>query len=98
MFVAMGYLITGFAASQDGVMAIAQFLYFPMMFLSGVLFPVDFMPEGITLHVTRITVSNTPPGQVLRILRFTLYIPISLFAKFRHVVLNTGHNIIEFFS
>jgi ABC-2 type transport system permease protein len=44
MFVALGYLISGLARTQDSVTGITQLLNFPMMFLSGVFFPVDLVP------------------------------------------------------
>jgi ABC-2 type transport system permease protein len=47
MFVAMGYLISGLARTQESVTGITQVLNFPMMFLSGVFFPVDFVPAWI---------------------------------------------------
>ena len=47
MFVAMGYVIAAFAKTLDSVMGLASFLNFPMMFLSGLFFPVEVMPEWI---------------------------------------------------
>jgi len=47
MFVAMGYLISGIANTQESVHGITSFLNFPMMFLSGLFFPVEIMPEWI---------------------------------------------------
>jgi ABC-2 type transport system permease protein len=47
MFVAMGYLIAGLARTQESVNGISQLLNFPMMFLSGLFFPVDLMPAWI---------------------------------------------------
>ena len=47
MFVALGYLISGLARTQDSVNGITQLLNFPMMFLSGVFFPVDFVPAWL---------------------------------------------------
>jgi len=44
MFVALGYLISGLARTQDSVTGITQLLNFPMMFLSGIFFPVDLVP------------------------------------------------------
>jgi ABC-2 type transport system permease protein len=50
--VAMGYFISGLAKTQESVMGISQLINFPMMFLSGVFFPVDFMPAWIRPVVT----------------------------------------------
>ncbi len=47
MFVAMGYLISGLARTQDSVTGMTQLLNFPMMFLSGVFFPVHLVPAWI---------------------------------------------------
>lgn len=47
MFVALGYLISGLAKTQESVIGISQLVNFPMMFLSGLFFPVDFMPAWI---------------------------------------------------
>ena len=47
MFVAMGYFISGLAKTQESVMGITQLINFPMMFLSGLFFPVDIMPAWI---------------------------------------------------
>ncbi len=46
-FVSLGYFISGLAKTQESVIGISQLINFPMMFLSGVFFPVDFMPQWI---------------------------------------------------
>jgi ABC-2 type transport system permease protein len=47
MFVAIGYLIAGLARSQDSVSAITNIVQFPMLFLSGIFFPVEIMPQWL---------------------------------------------------
>lgn len=47
MFVAMGYFISGVAKTQESAVGISQMINFPMMFLSGIFFPVGFMPAWI---------------------------------------------------
>jgi len=47
MFVSLGYLMSGLAKNQDSVQGISQLVNFPMMFLSGLFFPVDTMPTWI---------------------------------------------------
>jgi ABC-2 type transport system permease protein len=47
MFVALGYFISGLAKTQESVIGISQLINFPMMFLSGLFFPVDIMPNWI---------------------------------------------------
>lgn len=47
MFLAIGYLVSGLAKTQESVIGISQLINFPMMFLSGLFFPVEIMPEWI---------------------------------------------------
>ncbi|MFC1964406.1 ABC transporter permease [Chloroflexota bacterium] len=44
-FVSIGYLAVSRARTTEGAMPIIQLIQFPMLFLSGVFFPVDFMPD-----------------------------------------------------
>lgn len=44
-FLALGFLLGALAPSAEALIAIVQMINFPMMFLSGALFPLDFMPE-----------------------------------------------------
>jgi ABC-2 type transport system permease protein len=46
-FVAIGYLVASFARTEAAGNAIVQAIQFPMMFLSGVYFPVDFAPDWL---------------------------------------------------
>lgn len=43
-FVCIGYMIAVFAKSEDGAQGLIQTVQFPMMFLGGVFFPVEYMP------------------------------------------------------
>lgn len=45
MFVSLGYLLVSFAKSEEAGQGIVQLVQFPMMFLSGIFFPVDVMPD-----------------------------------------------------
>lgn len=47
VFVSLGYLLVSFARSEDSGIGIIQMVQFPMMFLSGIFFPVEAMPEFI---------------------------------------------------
>jgi ABC-2 type transport system permease protein len=47
MFIAMGYMISGIANTQESVHGITSFLNFPMLFLSGLFFPVEMLPVWI---------------------------------------------------
>ncbi|MEK6220918.1 MAG: ABC transporter permease [Chloroflexota bacterium] len=57
MFVSLGYLIAGMAKTQESVNGITSFLNFPMMFLSGLFFPIEIMPEWIRPVVNAIPIS-----------------------------------------
>jgi len=44
-FLSMGYMLSAFAKTQETVMPLLMAVQFPMMFLSGIFFPVEFMPD-----------------------------------------------------
>jgi ABC-2 type transport system permease protein len=44
MFVSLGYLIASVARTQDSATGISQAINFPMMFLSGIFFPLAVLP------------------------------------------------------
>lgn len=44
MFLGLGFIISGFAKTMDSVPSLANLLVFPMLFLSGVFFPIESMP------------------------------------------------------
>ena len=46
-FVCLGYFMSTWGKTQEGVNGASQFINFPMMFLSGLFFPVDTMPKWI---------------------------------------------------
>jgi ABC-2 type transport system permease protein len=46
-FNALGYLFSSFSTTQNAYMGVANIVSFVMMFLSGVFFPVETMPEWI---------------------------------------------------
>ena len=43
-FLAMGFMMSAFAKTQESAMPLLMMVMFPMMFLSGIFFPVDMMP------------------------------------------------------
>jgi ABC-2 type transport system permease protein len=45
LFVSMGYLLAGLSSSEDGLIAMTQLVNFPLMFLSGGLFPIEMLPD-----------------------------------------------------
>ncbi|HEX79447.1 MAG TPA: ABC transporter permease [Dehalococcoidia bacterium] len=44
-FIAIGYFAVSRARTTEGAMPIIQLIQFPMLFLSGIFFPVDLMPD-----------------------------------------------------
>jgi ABC-2 type transport system permease protein len=44
-FLAMGYMLSSFAKTEETVVPLLMAVQFPMMFLSGIFFPVEFMPD-----------------------------------------------------
>lgn len=43
-FASMGYMLVSFMKTQESAQGIIQVVQFPMMFLSGIFFPVEYMP------------------------------------------------------
>ena len=43
-FLAMGYMMSAFAKTQETAMPMLMVVQFPMMFLSGIFFPIEMMP------------------------------------------------------
>ena len=46
-FLAIGYVIASYARTEDTANALTSIVQFPLMFLSGIFFPIDFMPEWL---------------------------------------------------
>jgi ABC-2 type transport system permease protein len=46
-FLSIGYLIASFARTEDTANTLASVVQFPLMFLSGIFFPIEFMPEWL---------------------------------------------------
>lgn len=46
-FLALGYVIASFAPTEDAANAMTSIVQFPLMFLSGIFFAIDQMPEGL---------------------------------------------------
>ncbi|MBA2556138.1 MAG: ABC transporter permease [Chloroflexi bacterium] len=44
-FTSIGYVIASYAATEESANALTSIVQFPLMFLSGIFFPIDFMPE-----------------------------------------------------
>jgi ABC-2 type transport system permease protein len=46
-FLAIGYLIASYARTEESANALASVVQFPLMFLSGIFFPIAFMPDWL---------------------------------------------------
>ena len=46
-FIALGYVIASFAATEDSANGMTSAVQFPLMFLSGTFFPIDQMPDAL---------------------------------------------------
>ena len=44
-FISLGYCVAAFARTEETAMVLAQIISFPMMFLSGIFFPLETMPD-----------------------------------------------------
>jgi ABC-2 type transport system permease protein len=44
-FTAIGFVIASYARTEESANALTSVVQFPLMFLSGIFFPIDFMPE-----------------------------------------------------
>ncbi|NLZ28627.1 MAG: ABC transporter permease [Firmicutes bacterium] len=47
VFVSFGYMLTCFVKSEESGNGVIQLVQFPMMFLSGIFFPIEVMPDFI---------------------------------------------------
>jgi len=46
-FLALGYVIASYARTEESANALTSVVQFPLMFLSGIFFPIDFMPDWL---------------------------------------------------
>jgi ABC-2 type transport system permease protein len=46
-FIALGYVIASFARTEEAANGVTQVVQVPMMFLSGIFFPIELMPEWL---------------------------------------------------
>jgi ABC-2 type transport system permease protein len=46
-FLAIGYVIASYARTEESANAMTSIVQFPLMFLSGIFFPITFMPEWL---------------------------------------------------
>ncbi|MGE5674431.1 MAG: ABC transporter permease [Mycobacterium leprae] len=45
VMISLGFLLAGLARSNESCVALGQLIQFPMMFLSGILFPLEMLPS-----------------------------------------------------
>lgn len=67
VFVSMGFLLAGLASSEEALMAITQLLNFPLMMLSGGLFPISQLPSFFkpVVHASPLTYLTDALGQLM---------------------------------
>ncbi len=63
-FIAIGYVVAAFARTEEAANGIVQVIQFPMMFLSGVFFPLELMPN--LLRPVAVILPLTYLGDALR--------------------------------
>jgi ABC-2 type transport system permease protein len=66
-FVSMGFLLTSFVSTSDAARGISTLIGFPMLFLSGIFFPVDALPQWIQtiVHVLPVYYVSDALHQIL---------------------------------
>jgi ABC-2 type transport system permease protein len=66
-FVSMGFLLTSFVRTSDAARGISTLIGFPMLFLSGIFFPVDALPQWIQgiVHVLPVYYVSDALHQIL---------------------------------
>lgn len=72
-FIAVGFALSSFVGTVEVYGVVSNIIYFPMMFLSGVYFPLDFFPSWLQTPI-----SYLPLAPYLRALRNTLNDGVSL--------------------
>jgi ABC-2 type transport system permease protein len=63
-FISIGYVVASFARTEESANGIVQVIQFPMMFLSGVFFPLELMPN--LLRPVAVVLPLTYLGDALR--------------------------------
>ncbi len=66
-FVSIGFLLTSFVRTSDAARGISSLIGFPMLFLSGIFFPVDALPQWIqdVVHVLPVYYVSDALHQIL---------------------------------
>ena len=61
-FVGLGYMVAAFARTEEGAMPVIQLIQFPMLFLSGIFFPVEILPDFMKPIVDALPLSYLGDG------------------------------------
>ena len=64
VFISLGYLLVTFAKTEESAQGVIQLVQFPMMFLSGIFFPVEIMPAFLKPVISALPLTYL--GDVLR--------------------------------
>jgi len=77
-FIALGYVIASFAPTEDSASQLTSILQFPLMFLSGIFFPLEAMPD--VLRGVAVFLPLTYLGDALRqvMVNGTPFVPLWL--------------------
>jgi ABC-2 type transport system permease protein len=92
VFVSMGFAVSGFARTEDVAAPIANAIALPMMFLSGVFFPREAMPEPL-----RVVADYLPLSFLADALRSVAVDGQSLWSQWDNVLGSIGWLAVTFF-
>ena len=62
LFLSIGLAISSLAPSEDSAPALANLVTFPMLFLSGVFFPIDFLPKLVVYFSNLLPLTHLAEG------------------------------------
>ncbi|UOQ44262.1 ABC transporter permease [Halobacillus salinarum] len=91
-FMAIGFIIAGLAKNPESAGPIAGFASFPMLFLGGVFFPINDMPEYLQPFVNILPISHLSTA-----LRETMNVGTSFFELWPHWLTLAGWLTVSFF-
>lgn len=80
VFVSLGYFLTSFARTVESASGLIQMVQFPMMFLSGIFFPPEVMPDSLRFVVRLFPLSYL--GDALRAVAVNIPSQFGLVADF----------------
>ena len=86
-FISLGYFLVSFARTNESAQGLIQMVQFPMMYMSGIFFPVEHMPGFLRPIMSAIPLTYL--GDALR--HFMLQLPTE-FGITRDLYLVTGYS------